>query len=199
LSGAGAASAQAAQAAPNVTGRVADAFSMGPLAGARVSAGSAGAVTGRDGRFALTLPKGTFRLVIEADGHLTEQVEVVVGDQPVTVEVLLLSRSQFREDVVVTAGVKPVPVAPSTIDVSPLAVRSIAGAAENIFRTVQTLPGVNATEDFTDHPKVVNGFSDLMVVAFGDGGRAPRSAVGMQSLPSGIAVEIEAIFELHPS
>jgi len=43
---------------------------------------------------------------------------------------------------------KPAPVSPSTIDVSPLAVRSIAGAAENIFRTVQTLPGVNAADDF---------------------------------------------------
>ena len=83
---------------------------MGPMAGARVTAGSVQAVTGRDGQFALTLPKGTFRLVIEADGHLTEQVEVGVGDQPVTVEILLLSRSQFKEDVVVTAGVKPVPV-----------------------------------------------------------------------------------------
>ena len=74
------ASAQLAQPAPNVTGRVIDAFSMGPLAGARVTAGPTSAVTDREGRFALSLPRGTALLVIVADGHLTEQVEVAVGD-----------------------------------------------------------------------------------------------------------------------
>ena len=56
---------------------------------------------------------------------------------------------------------------------------------------------VNATEDFTQHPQVINGFSELMVLAFGEAGRAARAAVGMASLPGGIAVEIEAIVELH--
>jgi enamine deaminase RidA (YjgF/YER057c/UK114 family) len=56
---------------------------------------------------------------------------------------------------------------------------------------------VQTTEDFKDHPKVMNGFSDLMVVAFGDAGRGARSAVGVQSLPSNIPVEIEATVELH--
>jgi hypothetical protein len=149
-----------AQPAPNVTGRVIDAFAMGPLAGARVTAGSVSVVTDSDGRFALTLPRGTARLVVTLGGHLTEQVEVTIGDQPAAVEVLLLSQSQFKEDVVVTAGVKPVPVSPSTIDVSPLAVRSIAGAAENVFRTVQTLPGVNATDDFGSRLSVRGGAPD---------------------------------------
>jgi hypothetical protein len=149
-----------AQPAPNVTGRVIEAFSMGPLAGARVTAGSVSVVTDSDGRFALTLPRGTARLVVTLGGHLTEQVEVTIGDQPAAVEVLLLSQSQFREDVVVTAGMKPVPVSPSAIDVSPLAVRSIAGAAENVFRTVQTLPGVNATDDFGSRLSVRGGGPD---------------------------------------
>jgi hypothetical protein len=149
-----------AQPAPNVTGRVIDAFSMGPLAGARVTAGSVSVVTDGDGRFALTLPRGTARLVVTLGGRLTEQVEVTIGDQPAAVEVLLLSQSQFKEDVVVTAGVKPVPVSPSAIDVSPLAVRSIAGAAENVFRTVQTLPGVNATDDFGSRLSVRGGGPD---------------------------------------
>jgi hypothetical protein len=149
-----------AQPTPNVVGRVTDAFSMGPLAGARVTAGSVTAVADGDGRFSLTLPRGPSRLVVTADGHLPEQVDVVVGDQPVTVEILLLSQSQFKENVVVTAEVKPVPASPSTIDVSPLAVRSIAGAAENIFRTVQTLPGVNATEDFGSRLSVRGGGPD---------------------------------------
>jgi hypothetical protein len=148
------------QPVPSVTGRVVDAFSMGPIAGARVTAGSVTAITDRDGRFSLALPRGPARLTVTADGRLPEQLDVTVADQPVTVEVLLLSRSQFKEDVVVTAGVKPVPTAPSTIDVSPLAVRSIAGAAENIFRTIQTLPGVNATEDFGSRLSVRGGGPD---------------------------------------
>jgi enamine deaminase RidA (YjgF/YER057c/UK114 family) len=56
---------------------------------------------------------------------------------------------------------------------------------------------VNADPEFKDHPKVINGFSDLMVEVFGDAGRGGRSAVGMGSLPSQIAVEVEMILELR--
>jgi enamine deaminase RidA (YjgF/YER057c/UK114 family) len=76
-------------------------------------------------------------------------------------------------------------------------IKAAVGELSKVRRFVRILGMVNATEDFTEHPKVVNGFSDLMVVAFGDGGRAARSAVGMQSLPADIAVEIEATVELH--
>jgi enamine deaminase RidA (YjgF/YER057c/UK114 family) len=76
-------------------------------------------------------------------------------------------------------------------------IKAAVGELSRVKRFVRILGMVNATEDFKDHPKVVNGFSDLMVVAFGDGGRAARSAVGMQSLPSDIAVEIEATVELQ--
>jgi enamine deaminase RidA (YjgF/YER057c/UK114 family) len=55
---------------------------------------------------------------------------------------------------------------------------------------------VNSTPDFTDHPQVINGFSDLMVQVFGSAAIAARSAVGTTALPAGIAVEIEAIFEV---
>ena len=55
---------------------------------------------------------------------------------------------------------------------------------------------VNCTPEFGDHPKVINGFSDLMVEVFGEAGRSARSAVGMGALPGQIAVEIEAIFEV---
>jgi len=76
-------------------------------------------------------------------------------------------------------------------------IKAAVGDLSKVKRFVRILGMVNATDDFTEHPKVVNGFSDLMVIAFGDGGRAARSAVGMQSLPSDIAVEIEATVELH--
>jgi enamine deaminase RidA (YjgF/YER057c/UK114 family) len=75
-------------------------------------------------------------------------------------------------------------------------IKAAVGELSRVRRFVRVLGMVNATEDFTEHPQVINGFSDLMVVAFGDGGRGARSAVGMQSLPSNIAVEIEATVEL---
>jgi enamine deaminase RidA (YjgF/YER057c/UK114 family) len=61
---------------------------------------------------------------------------------------------------------------------------------------VKVLGMVNATPDFEDHPKVVNGCSDLFVEVFGEAGRHARSAVGMSSLPAGIPVEIEVIVAL---
>ena len=55
---------------------------------------------------------------------------------------------------------------------------------------------VNAEPDFLNHPKVINGFSDLMVEVFGEAGKAARSAVGMNSLPMNIPVEVEIIAEI---
>ena len=57
---------------------------------------------------------------------------------------------------------------------------------------------VNCSEDFKDQPKVINGYSDLMVEIFGDKGKHARSAVGMSSLPLGMAVEVEVIIEIEP-
>ena len=56
---------------------------------------------------------------------------------------------------------------------------------------------VNSSPEFRDQPKVINGFSDLMVEVFGDRGKHARSAVGMAALPLGIAVEIELIVEVE--
>ncbi len=75
-------------------------------------------------------------------------------------------------------------------------IKASVGELSRVKRFVRILGFVNATDDFTQHPQVVNGFSDLMVVAFGEGGKAPRSAVGAPSLPMNIPVEIEAIVEL---
>ena len=72
------------------------------------------------------------------------------------------------------------------------------GDLGRIARVVKLVGFVNSTPDFTDQPKVINGASDLMVAVFGDAGRHARSAVSAASLPLGVAVEIEAIFELRP-
>jgi enamine deaminase RidA (YjgF/YER057c/UK114 family) len=78
------------------------------------------------------------------------------------------------------------------------AVKAELGSLDRVERLVRTFGMVNATPDFTQHPQVINGFSDLMVQVFGDkAGKATRSAVGMSSLPGGIPVEIEAIFQLR--
>lgn len=55
---------------------------------------------------------------------------------------------------------------------------------------------VNSTEEFKDHPKVINGASDLVVDVFGEKGRHARAAIGVNSLPFGYAVEVDAIFEI---
>ncbi len=74
----------------------------------------------------------------------------------------------------------------------------LEGDLSRIKRAVKVFGMVNCTEDFVDHPKVINGCSDLLVKVLGDAGRHARSAVGMQQLPGGIPVEIEAIFEIAP-
>ena len=72
--------------------------------------------------------------------------------------------------------------------------RAALGSLDRVKRIVKVLGMVNSAEDFGDQPKVINGFSDLMVEVFGETvGRHARSAVGMAELPYGMAVEIEAV------
>lgn len=76
-------------------------------------------------------------------------------------------------------------------------VRNTLGSLDKVKRLVKTLGMVNATPEYRDHPKVINGFSELMAEVFGeDAGVGARSAVGMGSLPANIPVEIECIFEV---
>ena len=70
------------------------------------------------------------------------------------------------------------------------------GTLDTVERCVKVLGMVNGTSDFDQQPAVINGFSDLMVEVFGENGKHARSAVGMGSLPNGIAVEIELIVQL---
>ena len=79
------------------------------------------------------------------------------------------------------------------------ALRRELGSLDRVRQIVKVLGMVNAAPAFEEQPKVINGFSDLMVEVFGDRGRHARSAVGMGSLPEGIAVEIEMIVEVGES
>lgn len=72
------------------------------------------------------------------------------------------------------------------------------GSLDRVKRIVKVLGMVNSVPEFTNHPQVINGFSDLMVEVFGERGRHARSAVGLGSLPNAIPVEIEMVIEMEP-
>ena len=76
------------------------------------------------------------------------------------------------------------------------AVKDAVGDLDRVVRVVRVMGLVNAVPDFGDQPAVINGFSDLMVEAFGDAGRHARVAYGAGSLPAGVPVEVEALFEV---
>jgi len=76
-------------------------------------------------------------------------------------------------------------------------VRGAVGDLDKVKRVVKVVGMINCTGDFTSQPRVLNGFSDLMVEVFGEEiGRHARSAVGVASLPTGAPVEVEAVFGL---
>ena len=75
--------------------------------------------------------------------------------------------------------------------------RTALGSLDKVKRVVKVLGMVNAVPEFQDHPKVINGCSDLFVDVLGERGKHARSAVGMGSLPRGIPVEIEVIVEIE--
>lgn len=70
------------------------------------------------------------------------------------------------------------------------------GSLDRVKRVVKLGGFVNSTPEFTDQPEVINGCSNLMVEVFGDAGRHARAAVSAPALPRGVAVEVEAIFEI---
>ena len=75
-------------------------------------------------------------------------------------------------------------------------IKSEAGSLDQVSQIVSLSGYVNAEPDFTAHPQVINGASDLLVEIFGDAGRHSRAAVGCSSLPFGVSVEISLVVEL---
>ncbi|HUG16609.1 MAG TPA: RidA family protein [Thermomicrobiales bacterium] len=76
--------------------------------------------------------------------------------------------------------------------------KAALGSLSRVKRVVKVLGMVNSAPGFGDQPKVINGFSDLLVNVFGEQGRHARSAVGMAGLPGNACVEVEIIFEIQP-
>ncbi|WP_029066352.1 RidA family protein [Labrenzia sp. DG1229] len=75
--------------------------------------------------------------------------------------------------------------------------KAATGNLDKVTRLVKIVGFVNSTSDFTDQPQVINGASDFLVEAMGDKGRHARAAVSAASLPFGVAVEIDAVFEIE--
>lgn len=74
---------------------------------------------------------------------------------------------------------------------------ALHGDLDRVLRCVRLGAFVNCTDDFTQQPQVANGASDLMVAIFDDAGRHARAAVGVNALPGGVAVEVDAVFEVR--
>jgi enamine deaminase RidA (YjgF/YER057c/UK114 family) len=77
--------------------------------------------------------------------------------------------------------------------------KAALGSLDRVERVVKLGCFVNSTADFTDQPKVANGASELMVAVFGEAGKHARAAVGVPSLPLGVAVEVDAIVAVRPA
>jgi enamine deaminase RidA (YjgF/YER057c/UK114 family) len=84
----------------------------------------------------------------------------------------------------------------AALNVIAQAATALDGDLDRVARVVKVTGFVNATPEFTQHPEVVDGASDLFAEVFGEAGRHARAAVGVSSLPRNVAVEIEAVFEV---
>ena len=152
--------AVAQDSAARVEGTVIEAFSGRLLAGATAKAAGASAETAADGRFVLVVPPGAWTLEVRAAGHTTESVafSVAAGEMR-RLDVYLLDRSRLQEQVEVRAEAGSTG-GDAVLPVRAADVLAAAGAAENVFRTLQTLPGVAAAEEFGSRISVRGGGPD---------------------------------------
>ncbi len=152
--------AQPAVAERQVAGVVRHAETRAPLGNVTVSAGAGRTLTDGEGRFVLRVPAGVVTIEVSAAEFypLSTQIDVTQSDA-VDAELLLVPRSGFAETVDVVAA--PPPAAePSAVVVTPAEVLRTPGALDNVFRTLQTLPGVSAAEEFSSRMVVRGGAPD---------------------------------------
>jgi enamine deaminase RidA (YjgF/YER057c/UK114 family) len=128
-------------------------------------------------------PVAAYVPVVEAGGlaYVSGQVSFVDG---------VLLKGRLGEEVSLEAGIE----AAQGCGLMILAqLKAALGSLDRVERVVKLGAFINSSADFTDQPKVANGASELMVAVFGEAGKHARSAVGVPSLPLGVAVEIDAI------
>ena len=142
-----------------VAGTVVDAESRTPIPNARLSVNQTQATTDAGGRFSLAVPAGSITLLVEAEGYFPLATDLAVPEAGLVGAELALARDTgFATTVAVTAS--PPPAAPATEVVAPLEVLRTPGALDNVYRTLQTLPGVAATEEFGSRLAVRGGSPD---------------------------------------
>lgn len=147
-------------AAGRIRGYVVEAFSGKPLAGASVSAAGLSVRSGADGSFLLQVPAGTWTVETRAPGHLADsQFVTLLPDSERSLDVYLLDRSRLQEQITVEAEAGEAD-APAALPLRPVQVLQAAGSADNVFRTLQTLPGVAGVEEFGSRLAVRGGAPD---------------------------------------
>ncbi len=156
---AGARSAQPPAPPRTISGVVVEAGSRAPIAGAEVTAGAARAFTDPAGRFALRVAAGEIGVIVVAAGHFPLVTTLDVRNADITAAELALARDAgFATSVAVVASAPT--AAPAAETVQPVQVLRTPGALDNIYRTLQTLPGVAATEEFGSRLSVRGGSPD---------------------------------------
>ena len=134
-------------------------------------------------------PKGVYKPLLKDKNYV-----YVSGHGPVTTDNKLM-KGRIGKDVDKDLGKQ---AARQTALAILATLRSNFGSLNKVKRVIKVLGMVNCVSEFTEHPYVINGASELFAEVFGpENGIGVRSAVGMGSLPENITVEIEAIFELH--
>ncbi len=142
-----------------VAGIVTNVENRVPIVGATVAAGDRRVMTGTEGRFSLRVPAGTVEFEITAPGFFPLATALDLSDRDATqTEFALAPTSAFSSSVDVVAA--PSAAAPSAVEVAPTQVLRTPGALDNVFRTLQTLPGVSATEEFGSRLAVRGGAPD---------------------------------------
>ncbi len=142
-----------------VSGRIFEARTAAPIAGARVACGGRETTTDADGSFHLSLPRGRASLEVSALGHLPKTVTVTAGEKK-DVSISLAAELRFQEKVSIEGSSEPESAAPAPLPVRPAQVMSAAGAVDNIFRVLQVLPGVTGTDEFSSRLSVRGGGPD---------------------------------------
>jgi len=142
----------------------------------------------------LTLPQPPKPLGNYVPGVRVGNLLFLSGHGPLRVDGVPTARGKVGRDLSIEDGYKVA----REVGINLLgSTRMLLGSLDKVKRVVKVLGMVNSAEGFGDQPKVINGFSDLMVEVFGENGRHARSAVGMAELPMGIPVEIEMILEVE--
>jgi enamine deaminase RidA (YjgF/YER057c/UK114 family) len=142
----------------------------------------------------LTLPQPPKPLGNYVPGVRVGNLLFLSGHGPLRVEGMPTARGKVGRDLSLEDGYKVA----RDVGLNLLgSAKTLLGSLDKVKRIVKVLGMVNSAEGFGDQPKVINGFSDLMVEVFGENGRHARSAVGMAELPMGIPVEIEMILEVE--